>query len=135
MSGILENEMPPMPIFSEPLPYEYAIVVNTENIMTTFVLIQPYVDREPEVIIYPLKEGERIITNTDWQKATALVALWTIVRFDEENNDWIGEGDEIEQPEPLPITPIIQPFSAEQAEFLFGFIEGFNNKDESEENI
>ena len=113
---------------------DFATVVSADLLRIDFIMVELYKHEDGEIVytpmFYVLNEGESIILD-DWQKANELAMYWTIVRYDEENKEWVGEGDPIEQPEPPPPSP--EPgkqFTEDEATFLKDFIIGYSEESE-----
>ena len=101
--------------------YPFATIIDVNGIRVEFVQVEQ--DWQGNLIpqYYEMQAGESLVLG-DWQTANDLATRWTQVRLDGEK--WIGEGEEIPQPEPPEPTPTAE-------EMLEALLRGY--RDESDE--
>jgi len=107
-----------------------AIVVDSNGYVADIGLVSVIDD---EVQYYAMQDGEGLVFD-DLEEAIALQEKWTMVRWDGEK--WTGEGDEIPPPPDLPPPPPMpgQQFTQEQAKWLQGFMIGYTEPEEEDDN-
>jgi len=95
-----------LPPVYEPIEKGFGTVIGENNMRVYLVEVQFYKNADPSVMHVTLNEGEHLILE-DWAIANELAAIWTDVRWDEISKVWVGEGDELEPPDP-PL-PLLKP--------------------------